>query len=391
MRYCILLSFWLVSFSSPAQTEPCNLRISLLTCSPGEELYSTWGHTAIRVTDSIEGMDVVFNYGTFDDSDPNFYLKFTRGIMIYALSVYPFSDFLIEYKVQNRGIIEQVLLLNCADKTRLFTALQLNGTDSNRFYKYYFHTDNCTTRARDMIVKNTVSPVLFKNIFPDKMPTFRQLIHVYLNENDQYWNKFGIDLLLGSNLDRKVNNEQAMFLPDYLMKGLDNGVINNIPLVEQKQTILENPQLKQSASWFSPTKIFILLLIIISVLSLLKRQWSEKTLQVFDGIFFLFIGLAGLLMISLWAIRVDTVCRNNFNLLWAWPTHIFIAFILHTNRTWIKKYFRSVLILNILLLLAWFLIPQQLNISLIPIVLLIIFRSWQLQKQNPRGAKGNKN
>ena len=378
----IIIYLWLTPISSFAQNDSCNLRISLLTCSPGEELYSTWGHTAIRVTDSTQGMDMVFNYGTFDDSDPNFYLKFTRGIMIYALSAYPFSDFLMEYRVQQRGIIEQTLLLNCADKASLFNALLINNTDSNRFYNYYFHTDNCTTRARDMIVKNTRSPVLFKNIFPGKAPTFRQLIHIYLDKYDQYWNKFGIDLLLGSNLDKKVTNEQAMFLPDYLLKGLDNGFINNQPLVYQKQTILDIPLLQHSRPWFLPTKFFLYLFSIIIVLSLLNKRWSQKTLRVFDGLFFLFIGLAGLLMAILWIIRVDTVCRNNFNLLWAWPTHLPIAFVLYKKRNWIRNYFRVALIINSLLILTWFFLPQELNVSLILVILLIIFRSWQLLKQN---------
>lgn len=329
---------------------------------------------------------MVFNYGTFDDSDPNFYLKFTRGIMIYALSAYPFSDFLTEYQVERRGIIEQTLVLNCADKTSLLDALQLNNTDSNRFYYYYFHTDNCTTRARDMIVKNIKSTVLFKNMFTGPIPSFRQLIHVYLDKNDHYWSKFGIDLLLGSNLDKKVTNEEAMFLPDYLMIGFDNGAINNQPLVYKKQTILDIPQQPHSAYLLSPAKVFVLLFAIIVALSLANKGWSQKLLQVFDGLFFLLIGLAGLLMALLWIIRVDTVCRNNFNLLWAWPTHLFIALVLHKKRKWIKNYFRATLIMNSLLLLTWFFLPQQLNPAFIPVIFLILLRSWQLLIQNSQSA-----
>ena len=329
---------------------------------------------------------MVFNYGTFDDSDPNFYLKFTRGIMIYALSAYPFSDFLMEYQVQRRGIIEQTLQLNCADKTRLFNALQVNNTDSNRFYNYYFHTDNCTTRARDMIVKNIQSPVLFKNIFSGTPPTFRQLIHTYLDKNHQYWSKLGIDICLGSNLDKKVTTEEAMFLPDYLMKGFDNAFINNQPLVYQKQTVLEMPLREHSSSLFRPSKIFVALFAIIVALALLNKRWSHKTLRVFDGLLFLFIGLAGLLMTFLWIIRVDTVCRNNFNLLWAWPTHIAFAFVLYKKKNWIRKYFWGVIIINSLLFLTWYFLPQQLNVSLIPVVLIIIFRSWQLLRQNSHSA-----
>nr|WP_315821109.1 DUF4105 domain-containing protein [Paraflavitalea speifideiaquila] len=97
-----LFSFFIAQHTY-SQSDSCNLRISLLTCSAGEELYSAFGHTALRVTDAITGMDIVFNYGTFDDSDPNFYLKFTKGLMNYALSAYPFNDFVYEYQAQKRG------------------------------------------------------------------------------------------------------------------------------------------------------------------------------------------------------------------------------------------------------------------------------------------------
>src|SRR5687768_17292459 len=98
------LTALLLTLHGFAQNDSCRLRISLLTCSPGEELYSSFGHTALRVTDSTAGNDIVFNYGTFDDSDPQFYVKFTKGIMIYELSVYPYADFLREYQMQQRGV-----------------------------------------------------------------------------------------------------------------------------------------------------------------------------------------------------------------------------------------------------------------------------------------------
>src|SRR3989337_4064046 len=103
--------------------------------------------------------------------------------MHYALSVYPFTDFLEEYQFQNRGIIEQVLQLSCDEKTTINTALQLNNTNENRFYDYYFHTDNCTTRAKDMVVKNSGSKVTFKSILPKRDVTFRKQINPYLDNS----------------------------------------------------------------------------------------------------------------------------------------------------------------------------------------------------------------
>src|SRR5882757_9659195 len=130
-----------------ANTDSCTMEISLLTCAPGADLYSIFGHTAIRVRDDRRGMDIVYNYGTFDDTDPLFYIKFSRGIMRYSLSADTFENFLPEYQLEHRAIFAQVLNLDCAEKKQLYEALRTNTLEENRLYDYHFHTDNCTTRA----------------------------------------------------------------------------------------------------------------------------------------------------------------------------------------------------------------------------------------------------
>jgi hypothetical protein len=376
IRFAIILLLFPISLL--AQSDSCRLRISLLTCSPGAELYSTFGHTAIRVTDSARGVDMVYNYGTFDDRDPNFYVKFTKGLMVYALSNYSYQDFLMEYQSEGRGVIEQVLQLNCAQKQQLYTALQQNALEQNRFYNYYFHTDNCTTRARDMIAQHAGAHVVFNNILPAEPPTFRQLIHSYLNKGGQYWSKLGIDILLGSNLDEKVTNEQAMFLPDYLMKGLDSANIADTkqPLVNQIQMVLPVAVVFDASSWFTPFVFCTGLLIGVILLSFAGKKWSQQVLTIFDSIFFLLLGLLGIVIITLWIIRIDTVCRDNFNLLWALPTHFIVAFVMYKKWRWIQQYFRIVLIFSILVALCWWLIPQQLNTAILPLLGIIIVRSY---------------
>lgn len=387
--HCVRRTFYLIAFLfssslSYSQSDSCHLRISLLTCSAGEELYSAWGHTAIRVTDRNTGSDMVFNYGTFDDTDPDFYLKFTKGIMYYALSAYPYSDFLLEYQYQNRGIIEQELKLSCGEKTKIYSALQANNTNENRFYYYYFHTDNCTTRAGDMIVRNLANPVSYKNILPYRSVTYRNLIHYYLDITNQYWSKFGIDLFLGTNLDKKPTSEQAMFLPDYLKKGFDSAVVNGQPLVSQSQVVLKWPASSvHSKSLFSPFILFTILLIVIGTISLSKIQNKQKLLTIFDGVFFFSIGVLGMLMVLLWLIRVDTVCRNNFNVLWALPSHVIGAFFVNSNRQWVKTYFQIVFWIGIVFAFTWFFIPQQINNAVAPLVLLIIIRSYYHSKRFP--------
>ena len=378
--------FPLFFLSAAAQPDTSRLRISLLTCSPGAELYSIFGHTALRVTDSARGIDMVYNYGTFDDRDPNFYVKFTKGIMLYALSNYSYPDFLQEYQYEKRSVIEQNLQLTGDEKQRLYAALQQNALEQNRYYNYYFHTDNCTTRARDMIVQRTGASVVFKNILPEKPPTFRNLIHTYLDKSGQYWSKLGIDLLLGNNLDVKVTNEQAMFLPDYLMKGLDSATANGRPLVAQKQTALSITPEPPSMALITPLFIFSVLFVIIGLLSFSANKWAQRFLNVFDCLFFFFLGFIGVLIITLWAIRVDTVCRDNFNLGWALPTHLPVAFVVYFKRKWLQQYFRAVFALTLLFGICWWLMPQQINVAVAPVLGIILMRSYfrgNLNKKKP--------
>jgi len=367
----------LFSAALNAQPDSCHLRISLLTCSAGEELYSAWGHTAIRVTDKLTGKDVVYNYGTFDDQDPLFLANFTKGLMLYSLSSYPYTTFLEEYNFYGRGVIEQNLDLPCNDKQQLHAALRLNDTDENRYYQYYFHTDNCTSRARDMIVRNINTKIAFKETSPAKQPTYRNLIHIYLNKASMSWSKFGIDILLGSNLDKKSSYINATFLPDYLMNAFDSAHTDQGPVVTEKKVVLDIPTQAGKNSIITPFIVFALLAAVIILLSFFKQAWARITLNVFDITFFLILGFLGVLLVVLWAIRVDDVCRNNFNLLWALPTHLPIAFVMLTNKTWVKKYFRVVLFLTAATAAGWWIIPQQFNAAVVPILAIILVRSWR--------------
>jgi hypothetical protein len=378
-KLLLLLSFNFCILHFALAQDSCNLRISLLTCAPGEELYSTFGHTAVRVQDVAKGTDYVFNYGTFEFG-PDFYTKFIRGKLLYFLSVEDFNDFFFEYKLQSRSIQEQVLQLSCDENQKLYVALQSNAQEQNRYYRYDFLFDNCTTRAGDIVAKNTNSPVVFKDILPKNTPSFRNLIHEYLNAGHEYWSKLGIDILLGAKLDRKVSNREAMFLPDYLLKGFDSATVNNHPLVTPPQTILPMPSPLKDKSFLTPAVVFSLLLVIILAISFIKSNWAIATISIFDFLFFFILGLAGILLLFMWLGTDHKVCQNNYNLFWALPTNVVMAFFVHSKRIWVKKYFRIMLWLTVVLVLTWFFLPQQMNNALIPIVVLIIYRGLHLSK-----------
>ena len=144
-------SLFTFHFSSFAQ-DSCGIRISLLTCTPGTELYSTFGHSALRVVDSDNNTDLVFNYGTFE-FDSDFYQKFVKGKLLYFVSIDTLSYFLYEYEYYKRGITEQAINISCQEKQRMVDALFENAKEENKYYRYDFNYDNCTTRLRDMLEK----------------------------------------------------------------------------------------------------------------------------------------------------------------------------------------------------------------------------------------------
>ena len=232
-----------------------------------------------------------------------------------------------------------------------------------------------------MIVKNSGEPIIFKVFLSSPPPSFRNLIHVYLNKNNQPWSKLGIDILLGINLDKKVSTEQSMFLPDYLMKGFENAEINGHSIVSETKTILNVPdQPKESSTVLTPFIIFSLFALLVLALSFGKNAVIKNMLNIFDMLFFLALGLLGVLLLTLWIIRIDDVCRNNFNLLWALPTHLPVAVVLLKNKKWIRSYFKIVVLLTAGTAAAWWLIPQQLNTAIAPFLAIILFRAWQRSK-----------
>lgn len=353
-----------------AAQDSSQLRISLLTCTPGEELYSTFGHSALRLIDSSSHEDIVFNYGTFDFEDPDFYSKFVKGKLLYFVSTESFNDFKTEYQSWNRGITEQVLQLTQEEKIAVKNFLYNNIKEENKYYKYDFLFDNCTTRLKDIIARSKKIKPVFKNVMPQGT-RFRQAIHEYLNKNDKEWDKLGIDILLGAPTDAVMTTEQQQFLPDNLMKAFDS----SDQLVLSSASLYPIQKQSESKSWFNPLIVFSLLLLFIILLDLSKNKTAAVFLKVFDFLLFLITGATGILLLFMWFGTDHAMCKNNYNLLWAWPTHFIAAFFIFTKKSWLKKYLLFTAIGLLVVLAVWLFLPQQLNLSLLAISLLLLYRS----------------
>jgi hypothetical protein len=373
LKFFILL-FFLLPLKISAQNDSCHLRISLLTCTPGEELYSTFGHSALRITDSVSKTDIVYNYGTFNFDEPGFYTKFIRGKLTFYLSTDDFDSFQYSYQEEKRGITEQVLNLDCIEKYNMLMLLQANLMKEHRFYKYDFTFDNCTTRLRDLLEKSSHQPVHFGEVLQTKA-TFRDLIYEYLNYNDKQWSKLGIDILLGSPLDVTMKPREVMFLPDYLMITFDKTTLGNRQLVSEKHAVLNSLLPSKEINVFAhPLFIFTCVFLVVVLLSFLKNPFIKRLLVALDGFLFFITGLLGILLIFMWFGTDHVMCRNNFNLLWAWPVNVIGAFYIHSKKR-AATYFIIYAVFNLALFAFWVFLPQRMNPALIPIIAILIFRS----------------
>lgn len=365
---------------APARAQDTSrLRITLLTCTPGDELYSIFGHSALRVTDSTGRTDIVYNYGTFNFDDKNFYIRFARGKLNYFLSLEYFEDFVTQYAYTGRLITEQELLLSPQEKIDLHHALLENAKEENRYYKYDFFFDNCTTRLRDIILR-------FKNptpSLPAVMPSgtrFREAIHAYLDNGKQYWSKLGIDILLGMPTDRIMTPSEQQFLPDNLMLALDQS--KNIQVVKPRMQLYDLPKMEAQAAFITPMMATSLIFLLFVALTFLKHDRLQQILHRLDGLFFFLTGMLGIVLILMWTATDHSMTKNNLNLLWAIPTHSIAAFYLHSGKKWMNAYLNILMWAMGILILAWFLLPQQMNPALLPLVATILLRAAVIRNQS---------
>lgn len=378
MRIKLLLLLFLVcSIPSNAQLKLSNqAEISVLTISPGTLLMDAFGHNGFRVRDKGRMIDEVFNYGTFDFDTPNFYLKFAQGKLNYKLSHDSYDDFFRAYIAQNRSINEQILDLTQSQKQQVFNFLQNNAKPENKYYLYDFFYDNCATKMKDVLKVAFNEPITFNE--PDNFnpKTFRALIHEHVNKNS--WGSLGIDVALGSVIDRTATPEEHMFLPKYIYTFFEKATFanSNKPLVKQSRSLYKKRKALSTNSFFtSPIFIFSLLGLLITWLTY-KDYKNYQHRKWLDVALFGITGLIGVFLLLLWFATDHTATANNYNLLWAFPINLFVIgqLLKKSPSNWFKKYLKFLVIMFCLLTLHWIIGVQVFAIGLIPFFIALLVR-----------------
>jgi len=372
-----------------AQTVPTlsdSARVSLVSILPGEDLYSLFGHSALRVRDPALGLDVAYNFGTFDFGDSplamvDFVGRFTYGELNYRLDAQDGGRMISWYwQERRRPAIEQTLDLTRDEAQELFRRLQVNALPENMYYRYDFFFDNCATRLLD-VLEGVLGPALRFDAEPPGR-SFRRLLDPYLTANP--WVDFGMDLGLGMPADRAATAREATFLPEYLMEVVATGTVDRgdgarQPLVRRTATLTGPPD----ASWTPATalpwpKIFGWALLAAGVgLTLVDARSGRKDRRGFDVTLYAVLGVAGLAIVFLWFISLHHVTKTNLNLFWALPTHLAVAVALARGVAGRRSgvYLAVTAAVAALLLGGMPFWPQELPGPVVPLLLLIVVRS----------------
>jgi len=352
--------------------------VSLLTADPGGELYSSFGHSAIRLREiGPDGRDLVFNFGTFDFDTPNFYGKFATGKLNYMLSVVNYDRFIVEYDHYKRGLREQVLDLNQEQKDFLLQHLDAQYAPERRFYKYDFFYNNCATKIRDAFDIAMGEQLVWSDSVAEEK-TFRNLIDEFVLPLP--WADFGIDLALGAVIDRPATELEKQFLPTYMEQAFANATIveNGVsrPLVKQSRVLLEYPKENTQQSLLNPSMVFWILTLVFAALTFYGFK-KGKLMKGLDIALFGAVGILGLVVAFLWFFTDHTATAWNWNILWAFPGHLVLVWglVARPNATWISTYLLFAMGATIITLLLWMFGLQSFSPALIPILLLILLRS----------------
>lgn len=350
-----------------------DIQVSLITCAPGSDLYAMFGHTGIHVNDNKNHIDLVFNYGMFNYKSENFIYKFVKGETYYELGAEPAYYFFERYDDRKISITEQVLNLMPDEKIRIEELLFENLKPENRVYKYNWLYDNCSTRARDMIEKAINGNISYSNP-KTAYPTTRSILRKYTSVND--WARFGIDMVLGEEIDHPATNRGLMFIPAILKEEIkDAVVINNDGSKRELITAEFNPikhkETKTEDRSHASLMCMTGLLFIIIGLTFFEIK-RKKTFKWLDVTLAFIIGLTGVLISFLFFFSDHAGVSTNYNVILFNPlAFIAIPFIIK-RKTKVLSY---VILADILLyILTIVVIGQEINMAIYPLVSILLIR-----------------
>ena len=372
-----LLSILFLTALLPMWSSPMdNVRISLLTCAPGSEIYALFGHSAIRYENPEKDQDWVFNYGMFSFKEPNFVMRFVKGETDYQLGVVPFRYFETEYALRGSSVYQQVLNLTDEEKVKLISLLEENYLPSNRVYRYNYFYDNCTTRARDKVEESIQGKVVYPET--EKEVSFRDIIHEFTAGSE--WGEFGIDLCLGSEADEPIDERKQMFAPFYMMEAARGAMIHRadtvVPLVLEEFKVVDAVLEDEPAFPLSPMTCAMGLLVATAFVVGWGIRKGRPCLA-WNVLMFFLQGLGGCIVAFLFFFSLHPTVGSNWLLMLFHPLALFYLPIMIYRGIKGKKdpyHWLNVVLLTSFMILMPF-ISQEFNLTVLPLALSLLLVS----------------
>jgi hypothetical protein len=369
------LIFLMISFNSIFSQSSTDTVAYLLTCAPGIETYSIYGHSAIRIVIPGKHLDTVYNWGVFDFDTPNFVWKFAKGRLDYMVIAEPLNGFLQEYFFEKRSVYSQKINIDPNETHKLIGLINENLKPENVKYRYDFFYDDCTTRIRDLLEKSIGEKLKYPPPESGKIPTFRDMIGKY--QNPYPWLKFGVDLLIGSTADKKAVFRDRMFLPIDMKDELSKSVIYRsdkmIPLLQNPEVLLEfNSPVTRQKFFTAPPFIFTLVVILTLILAAVIK--SRKIIKLIDIIIYSFFSVLSLLMIFFNFFTDHQQMKWNLNIIWLNPFIIMCLIMLILNKTGMF-WFRFVFFISAGFIVLHFILPQEFNPGFYLLAIILLIRS----------------
>jgi len=370
-----LLSTTTQLFSQEFKILSDSAKISILTCSPGTEIYALFGHSGIRVYDSQKDIDVVFNYGLFDFNQDDFVYRFVRGKTDYQVGAIATDTFLAEYLLRGSEVKESVLNLTQLEKDQMWLYLVDNIQEENKTYRYNFIFNNCATKIRDVLIQNIKGTIFCPDVTGNL--TFREAVEQYTQTSP--WSQFGFDICLGKGMDREASIYEKMFLPEILGKTIDQSLIthgdstyNFVKIVNiYGEKTLENP-----APFISPLTLAIILCLLVLILTIYCTL-KKIEIRVFDAVVFGINALFGCLILFLILFSKHPFTYANFNIIWLNPLMgIPILFLIFKKlRKYEFFYYACVSVILVMFLFAHSVTEQDFNVAVFPFTIFYLIRS----------------
>lgn len=384
MKRFILYSFFLfllliLPFGQVTANGNDSIRFSLLTCAPGDEIYSLFGHTAIRYENPSQGIDAVFNYGLFNFNTPNFIFRFSLGETDYQLGATDYAHFAAEYGFYGRSVWQQTLNLSDEEKKELIRLLEENYRPENKVYRYNFFYDNCATRPRDKIEESITGKVVYPIEPKDGSRSFRDIVHQYSRKHP--WSRFGMDLCLGKEADQPITQRQMMFAPFYLKDAFASALITNDsiqkPLVSSNELIVDATPDTNENGWLpTPFQTALIVFIITAAFTIYGIRWQTR-LWGLDLILFGIAGIAGCILAFLALFSEHPAVSSNYLLLVFHPGQLlFLPYIIYCDLKRKKCWYLTLNLIVLTLFIVLFpLIPQRFDLAIVPLALCLLVRS----------------